>query len=433
MKKAVQATPTVRARGTARSSLLETLIKSPDHPISPRRVADLNGDTRSPDPAGSAGFSLLEMLISVAIITILMSGVFAFMFQTQKRFQSNVVVSESNQTARAAMEIMTQEIGQAGRNPNFQANRYAASATGTWPAAVSASGQSQCITIADDTAGTKPDITRIEPGDWLSFDTGPYYEISMVGGNSNTPNPTGVNCATAPIPRSCPCTGANQVRVVLQLPHATVPFPVMSYKFPYATGILTGTGPNGTVTTSTDHMLEFFGDINDDGVINYVVYSLSPTTTPATTVTINGAAYILYNLYRSITPANYPVAAFTGYQNNPASAIVQNVLYQDITASYTAPATPVGPTGQPIFGYPQILDVGALNNIAVVGTLVVTISVAVNPQALEAGVVQWYTMSTQIRPLNTVAAVAVNLSGGSTYMNWGPLDLPLANPTNYYQ
>ncbi len=387
------------------------------------------------DPA--AGFSLAEMLISVVIITLLMSAVFSFIFQTQKRFQSNQVTSESNQSARAAMEVLTQEIGQAGRNPNFFANKTMTSST-------TASGLSQCVTLYDST-GTTPDISRISAGDWLSVDVGADNDLTMVSATSTTPSLPAGYCATIPIPRTCPCPVANQVRLILQSPHTVqagppvVNVPVMSYKFPYATGILTGT-VNGVTATSNDHTLEFYGDINDDGVVNYVVYSLSPTTTPATTVCIPAASpcpaanlYTLYSLYRSITPVTFPAGA-SQFTNKAASALVQNVLYQDITAAYTAPVTAVGPTGQPIFGYPQTFNVGIIpNQVTVVGTILITISVAVNPQSLESGVVEWYTMASQIRPLNLAAAITVNQEGGSEYMAKPPLDLPMQNPAGYYQ
>ncbi len=410
---------------------------------------------RLPCPDSTAGFSMGELLVSVMIITLLMSAVFAFIFQTQKRFQSNVVISESNQSARAAMEILTQEIGQAGRNPNFLANR-------TSPNATVASGASQCITLND--------ISRINPGDWMSVDTGIDQELTQVSATSKTPVPAGFSCA-APVPRSCPCDPTlPQVRVILQLPHGVtalnptgtpLPFPVMSFKFAYPTGILTASPP-GTVngmtnpnpigtpctptppagvacpTTSNDNTLEFYGDINDDAVVNYVVYSLSPTTTPATTVCIPTVApacaggppafnYTLYNLYRSITPVRFP-AGVAQTINRPASALVQNVLY-NMNA-----APPQGPTGAPIFGYPQTYTVGINPNaISVIGTIAVTLSVAVNPRSLESGIIEWYTMSTQIRPLNLAAAVAVNQAGGQSYMARAPLDLPMQNPVNYYQ
>lgn len=414
---------------------------------------------RLPQQDSTAGFSMGELLVSVTIITLLMSAVFAFIFQAQKRFQSNIVISESNQSARAAMEVLTQEIGQAGRNPNFLANK-------TSPVATVAAGSSQCVTL-------NPDISRINPGDWMSFDTGIDQELAQVSATSNTPVPVGFNCAAVPVPRACPClpAGGNQVRVILQLPHgqtvlnttgSPLPFPVMSYKFAYATGILTGNGllvppttingmtnpnPAGTVcvpapppgvacpTTSNDNTLEFYGDINDDANVNYVVYSLNPTAIPATTVCIPAVApgtpcpaastYTLYNLYRSITQVQFP-AAVSQTRNQPASALVQNVLYNMANRS--------GPTGSPIFGYPQTYKVGIdPNTLTVVGTIVVTINVAINPRSLESGIIEWYTMASQIRPLNLAAAVAVNQAGGQSYMARAPLDLPMQNPVNYYQ
>jgi hypothetical protein len=328
----------------------------------------------------------------VTIITLLMSAVFSFMYQAQKRFQGNVVVSESNQSARAALEVLTQEIGQAGYNPNFSSNK-------TCSTAISAGYAAQCVTLS-------PDTTGINPGDWLSFDTGSGNEIVMVTGNT-------ANGA---------CTTANQIKSIFQWDHPTTPIPVISYKFPYPTGILTGT-VNGA-STSDDKTLKFYGDISDNGQISYIVYSLNPTTSPATTVTVNGVTYTLYNLYRSITSVTFPTALSLG-TNNPASPLVQNVLYNTTTQQ--------GPTALPIFAYPSEFLVGFVpNQITVVGTIVITISVAVNPQSLESGVVEWYTMATQLRPLNLASAVAVNQTGGGKFMATAPFSLPMNNPTGYY-
>lgn len=354
----------------------------------------------SPSPQrlrAEAGFSLIELLASVVIISVLMSAVFAFIYQAQKRFQGNVVVSESNQSARAALELMTQEIGQAGYNPHFCPHK-------TCAFTVSANADPQCITLND--------ITGINPGDWLNVDTGANNEIVKVTGTKTN----GV------------CTAANQIQAVFEMNHtpagSPAVIPILSYKFPFATGILFGTGG------SDDHNLYFFGDINNDGVIRYEVYSLNPTTSPATTVNIEGTTYTLYNLYRSNSQVNFPNTVSAG-TNSPASPMVQNVLYYIDTS---APANSRGPTGSPLFGYPSIFTVGIVpNQITVVGTVVLTVSVAVNPKALESGVVEWYTMATQIRPLNLAAAVAVNQAGGGKFMAKRPNDLPMTNPANYYQ
>jgi hypothetical protein len=71
------------------------------------------------------------------------------------------------------------------------------------------------------------------------------------------------------------------------------------------------------------------------------------------------------------------------------------------------------------------------NQITVVGTVVVTLSVAVNPQSLEINTVTWHTMATQIRPLNLTALLGANRAGASKYVSRIPAGLPMTYPTNY--
>jgi prepilin-type N-terminal cleavage/methylation domain-containing protein len=343
----------------------------------------------------AAGFSLVELLVSVAIIVLLMSAVFPFLFQSQKKYQSNQVESEANQSVRAALEVMSQEIGQAGFNPNFTAAK-------TSSAVVAVDPNAQCVTLSD--------INEINPGDWLSVDTGPNHELVQVLSTSNV--------------SGTPCSSSNQIQAVFLTSHngSTTPFPIISYKMPYGSGILQTTG------TSNDQQMEFFGDVNQDGVIRYVVYSLSPAS-PATSVSINGTTYTLYNLYRSVTTVpftNLPApSTYTPPANNVASPLVNNVLYNTSSQS--------GPTGEPIFAYPNQVVIGVIpNQIIVVGTVVVTISVAVSPKSLESSQPQWFTLATQIRPLDLQAAITVNNAGGATYLPPIPKSLPMTFPSNYF-
>lgn len=341
------------------------------------------------------GFSLIEMLVSVAIIVLLMSAVFPFLFQSQKSYQGQLVASEANQGARAALEVMTQEIGQAGFNPNFTTNK-------TSSAVVTPNSSAQCVTLSD--------IQQINPGDWLSVDTGSTNELVQVLSTSNV--------------SGTPCGSPNQIQAVFLMAHngSTTPFPIISYQMPYGGGILRTPG------TSSDQRLEFFGDVNQDGVIRYVVYSLSPVS-PAASVSINGTTYTLYDLYRSVTPVaftNLPAPpTYTPPANSPASPLVTNVLYNSANQS--------GPTGQPVFAYPNQVVIGvAPDQTTVAGTIVVTLSVAASPKSLETSQVQWFTMATQIRPLNLAAAVRVNNAGGAIYLPPIPRSLPMTFPSNYY-
>jgi hypothetical protein len=65
------------------------------------------------------------------------------------------------------------------------------------------------------------------------------------------------------------------------------------------------------------------------------------------------------------------------------------------------------------------------NQVTVVGTVVITLSVMENPRNMETNRVSWFTMSTQVRPLNLSAAVNVSRAGGFTYLPRVPAGLPM--------
>jgi Tfp pilus assembly protein PilW len=139
------------------------------------------------------------MLTSVVIITILMGTVFAFMISVQKRIQGSLVISQSNQTARAAMELMTQEIGQAGFNPQFT-NLVTESTV------ITASATPTCVALST--------IRGIYPGDFVIVDTGANQEIVQVQATSNGALPGGTKCS-----------GANQIKATFKMCHGTATGP----------------------------------------------------------------------------------------------------------------------------------------------------------------------------------------------------------------
>jgi prepilin-type N-terminal cleavage/methylation domain-containing protein len=406
---------------------------------------------RSTDKAGhwercsrTHGFSLMEMLVSIAIIVLLMSAVFPFLFQAQKRFQGNVVISEASQSARAGLEVMAQEIGQAGYNPHFTPNKFSSTS-------ITTNGCTQFINLTDSSGN--PDITGIHPGDWVSVDTGSVQELAEVVSTSSPNSVTGPGsiCSTptsgctgaCTVPTSGAWIGAkfefchNSTALACGGSPANNPYIISSYKMPFASGILVAFDASGNLITngtrSNNERLQFYGDINQDGTIQYVVYSISPMV-PAQTVTVSGTTYTLFNLYRSITTVPFlslPSGAYTpscpGVAcNNQASPMVEKVIYNTTTQT--------GPTGQPIFRYPDHQQIGTAPNVyTALGTIVITLCVAVNPQAMETGQVTWYTMATQIRPLNLNAAINVNNNYGGLYIPPTPNSLPMAyDASNYY-
>ena len=68
------------------------------------------------------GFTLVELLVAMAVASIL-GVIFAAAYAAQVRgSNAQEVTTDMNQNARAAMEIMTQEIRMAGLDPTEDAN-----------------------------------------------------------------------------------------------------------------------------------------------------------------------------------------------------------------------------------------------------------------------------------------------------------------------
>ena len=65
-------------------------------------------------PISTHGFSLLELLIVLAVFSFIVGGIFNNLTQSQKRYQFEQEVAEVQQTARNAADIMEREIKLAG-------------------------------------------------------------------------------------------------------------------------------------------------------------------------------------------------------------------------------------------------------------------------------------------------------------------------------
>jgi len=65
-------------------------------------------------PISTHGFSLLELLIVLAVFSFIVGGIFNNLTQSQKRYQFEQEVSEVQQAARNAADIMEREIKLAG-------------------------------------------------------------------------------------------------------------------------------------------------------------------------------------------------------------------------------------------------------------------------------------------------------------------------------
>ena len=65
-------------------------------------------------PEGDAGFSLIEMMVSTAIMVVVMGSVFSLMNPAQGTFQAQPEVSDMQQRLRVAVETLQQDLVMAG-------------------------------------------------------------------------------------------------------------------------------------------------------------------------------------------------------------------------------------------------------------------------------------------------------------------------------
>ena len=71
------------------------------------------------------GFSLIEVLISIALTVMVMGAVFTLLSRGQQSFEREPEVADLQQSARTALDLVTKDIlqGGAGLPPNFQRSR----------------------------------------------------------------------------------------------------------------------------------------------------------------------------------------------------------------------------------------------------------------------------------------------------------------------
>ena len=183
------------------------------------------------------------------------SAAFSVFVYYQKSYTTGQLKSEMYENVRGVVELMAQEIGQAGL-VTLPAARP------TLSAGVTASVSAQTATVSS--------TTSMFVGEKLIVDTGANEEVVTL---------TGV------VPAS------NQIGAIFNVNHATgAPINVQGV-FPY--GIVTPGTTNGSTGTSTgsytttvtepaNSVLNMFGDINGDGTLVYVRYTCNTNTTPGT-------------------------------------------------------------------------------------------------------------------------------------------------------
>ena len=176
------------------------------------------------------GFSLLEMLVSVAILVVASGAAFYALAYYQRSYSSTQLKADMHMGVRGALELMAQEVNQAGLLPFGPPRRLSGG--------VSASPSAQVAQLTS--------VSSIFVNEKLTIDTGANQEDVTV---------TAVN------------TGTSEITAIFKESHSGSA-PVNAF----------GVFPQGVRTTSTGTLLKIFGDINGDNTNVYVEYNCSGTT-----------------------------------------------------------------------------------------------------------------------------------------------------------
>jgi len=213
---------------------------------------------RSSKRARQSGFSLLEMMISLALLLVLTGSLIGGMGMMEKNYRGSEIRSMLNQQMRATMEMMAQEIGQAGLAPSgMQGNSIYAGSSAS-------SGSVGMITSAITAVGSAtPTVinTSVQTNEIVDVDTGANAEVVVI--QNTTGNP--ITSITATFQKT---HAAN----VPMYPHGIFPQGITFQSMPT---LNTGTPPGAftTVGSITPPWLIMFGDISGTGTLSIVQYT----------------------------------------------------------------------------------------------------------------------------------------------------------------
>ena len=319
------------------------------------------------------GFSLLELMVSIAILLVITGATFSVMSSYQKSYGTTQLKADMYMNLRGVSELMAQEIGQAGLK-----------ITPTYP-------QAQLTgSVAGGGFGTVPVTTSIgmAVGNQVMIDQGqPAQETTTIA------------AVTTGVPGSFSATFANA-----HTSGATVSIVGQGV---YANGVLPFSPPATPASTagSTPNTLELFGDINSNGTLQYVYYSCSPSAQQGP---------VPGKLVRSITGLPTPGGA------NPPQTLLSNLVVN--------PIDPV--TGAPVPCF-------RLGTVTVAGTTFVnTVGVTLSVRTQEVDkVTHNYLVMTKsfmnLTPRNTLGGLELSSYQLNNYLLPAPAGLPLACPAGY--
>jgi prepilin-type N-terminal cleavage/methylation domain-containing protein len=239
------------------------------------------------------GFSLLEMIVSIALLLIISGAAFQALSYYQKNYIATQLRVDMHSGMRAALELMTQEIGQAGLLSFTQR---------TVAAAVAESPNPQSVTLSS--------VTDIFVGEKLLVDSGTQQEL------------VGVTSITG-----------STVTGIFNKNHA-------SGAIVNAFGIF----PQGIMSSSTATQLQLFGDLYADGSLVYARYdcdttagTLSRSVTPVSAGSINASQVLIANIIAN--PGNTACFQYTSVTNSGFTFVTSVAVTLSVRTEQRDPQT----------------------------------------------------------------------------------------------
>jgi prepilin-type N-terminal cleavage/methylation domain-containing protein len=243
-----------------------------------------------------AGFTLLEMMVSMVILSLIVGGFISALSSSEQSYARIELGSDMYENVRSVAELMAQEIGQAG---------LVSLPTTTLSSAVAANAAAQAVNVSQ--------TASMYVGEQLLVDAGSANEelVTLTAVASTTMSGIFKNAHASGAP----------VTVLGAFPSGIVP--------------VGATDGSTSVAEPGKSVLNIYGDINSDGSLVYIRYTCDTSVTPGTLTrsvttitpgvnTIAAAQTLLSTLIPN--PGGTPCFQYTSYPvGTPSNTYVTNV------------------------------------------------------------------------------------------------------------
>jgi prepilin-type N-terminal cleavage/methylation domain-containing protein len=243
-----------------------------------------------------AGFTLLEMMVSMVILSLIVGGFISALSSSEQSYARIELGSDMYENVRSVAELMAQEIGQAG---------LVSLPTTTLSSAVAANAAAQAVNVSQ--------TASMYVGEQLLVDAGSANEelVTLTAVASTTMSGIFKNAHASGAP----------VTVLGAFPSGIVP--------------VGATDGSTSVNEPGKSVLNMYGDINSDGSLVYIRYTCDTSVTPGTLTrsvttitpgvnTIAAAQTLLSTLIPN--PGGTPCFQYTSYPvGTPSNTYVTNV------------------------------------------------------------------------------------------------------------